>query len=274
MNVGEQNDTSNDDTSNDGFKMKKTKTFFTRRDNSKELVLGKYENSQKSLQGNELTIPSRFTQISRQNPNICNYKIKNIIIPKTIEIIKQDAFRNCNQLESITINSTKEENTGVIIGDTAFFNCSNLKKVIINGNVKSIGMYAFGNCKNLSNVEIYGNVEKIKMHAFQECNNKFVMKIIGNVGTIEMNAFDIKGGSIPSSELPEPGLKSSLTINGNVDKINQYGIPNIKTIIIIGELKSYNKINSFHKMANVYLNEVIIQQGKNKIKRLGIWFYK
>ena len=69
---------------------------------------------------------------------------KNIILPESVSDIGGDAYKNCTNLESITISANVKS-----IGTSAFQSCINLKKCIIGHGVKSIGYYSFFKCGNL-----------------------------------------------------------------------------------------------------------------------------
>ena len=92
--------------------------------------------------------------------------IKKIVVPDSIEYIKEYAFFNCTKLTSINIpDSTKS------IGDNAFFNCINLTSVNIPNLVKSIGDSAFFNCPHLTSINIPDSVRNIESWAFGYCIN-------------------------------------------------------------------------------------------------------
>lgn len=90
------------------------------------------------------------------------------VIPATIEglpvtVIKDFAFSNCPNLQSVTIPE------GVIsIGKGAFNQCGSLQSVTIPSSVTSIDDVAFARCGSLQSVSISSGVEYISSNAFYE----------------------------------------------------------------------------------------------------------
>lgn len=81
-----------------------------------------------------------------------NYKgIRKIIIPSTVKIIEDNAFKGAYSLEEISIPDSITS-----IGRGAFAGCSALKEITLPASVKSIGERAFAGCKSLVSV----NAEK------------------------------------------------------------------------------------------------------------------
>jgi len=78
-----------------------------------------------------------------------------IIIPNSVEIIGNDAFRGCIGLTNVTIpNSVKT------IGDDAFRGCTGLTNVTIPSGVTAIGSEAFMSCNSLTSVEFKGTINQ------------------------------------------------------------------------------------------------------------------
>lgn len=77
-------------------------------------------------------------------------KIKNLVIPDGVEIIKGNAFNECYGLISVTI-----PNSVTSIEERAFCKCINLESVKIGNGVKRIGNFAFFKNENLSVVYLY-----------------------------------------------------------------------------------------------------------------------
>ena len=89
---------------------------------------------------------------------------RNVIIPKNITGIGNDAFHGCNNLTSITLpNSVKS------IGRSAFSTCTGLTSVEIPNSVTSIEFQAFSNCSNLTSITLSNSVKNIGMFAFSGC---------------------------------------------------------------------------------------------------------
>lgn len=71
------------------------------------------------------------------------------IFDKDTEIIEDDMFKNCSNLENLIIPDTI-----ISIGSYAFYRCINLKTVNIPINVEYIDKCSFFNCKNLKEIYI------------------------------------------------------------------------------------------------------------------------
>ncbi|WP_163318606.1 leucine-rich repeat domain-containing protein [Dysgonomonas sp. 520] len=78
-----------------------------------------------------------------------------------VTTVGNEAFRNCANLQSITLEKAQT------IGDWVFNGCNNLESAVI-GDAESIGVGAFNACSKLETVA-FGDVETIKGWAFQNC---------------------------------------------------------------------------------------------------------
>ena len=98
------------------------------------------------------------------------------VIPTGVSKIGAEAFRNCNNLESVTIPKGVTE-----VGDRAFYYCSNLTSIKIPYTVEKIGAEAFCGCKKLKSVDISDNTNEIGDRAFYYCTNLKTVTIGENV---------------------------------------------------------------------------------------------
>ena len=73
----------------------------------------------------------------------CNYTV----IPKSVQIIGENAFQGFNGIEEITLTANI-----TTIEDDAFCNCPNLKKVYLNKKIKTLGERVFKDCSSLTDV--------------------------------------------------------------------------------------------------------------------------
>ena len=81
----------------------------------------------------------------------CDSNIESIVIPDSVESIRNGTFGCCESLKSIIIPDSVKS-----IGDYAFASCRNLKSVIILDSVERIGNNAFWNCKSLKSLTFKG----------------------------------------------------------------------------------------------------------------------
>lgn len=75
--------------------------------------------------------------------------IRSVLIPNTVEYIRDYAFANCISLESVTLS-----NSLTIIEEYAFKNCVSLKAIEIPSSVDTIGKYAFASCFELETIDL------------------------------------------------------------------------------------------------------------------------
>ena len=134
--------------------------------------------------------------------------IKSIELPEGLKGIYYAAFRNCKQLESITIPSKVEDlNAYLFDGCTAlktvdikakydelysgvFQNCKSLEKFTIPDGVTGIGSDAFNGCTKLKDINIPSSVRYIGEKAFANCSGFTVLTFPNQYATIKSDAFD------------------------------------------------------------------------------------
>lgn len=132
-----------------------------------------------------------------------------------IKTVGKDAFRDCQQLERISLPGISS------IPDGLFYNCYKLKSFEINGNITEIGTIgeenddvwydgAFYNCWELSNIEIPKSVILLGNHSFASCSSlSSVIFESGRSENIEIGTGVFANCSITSIELPEGMTKLS-----------------------------------------------------------------
>lgn len=148
-------------------------------------------------------------------------KLTNLVIPSTIENIRDYTFNKCKSIQSVAIGS--KVNT---IGDCAFDECSNLNTITISNSVVNIGKSSFGGCKNLKSIDLpeslknigecafifcislerinipYG-ITSIKYGTFKYCDNLLSINFPATITSIEAEAFygcaNMKNINIPDN---------------------------------------------------------------------------
>ena len=94
--------------------------------------------------------------------------IKEVILPASLESIGNEAFMNCDKLETVTFLG----NNLTSIGDYAFQRCTSLQQIAIPDGVTEIGGCAFEWCTSLETVDFLGNnVTSIGSCAFFMCTS-------------------------------------------------------------------------------------------------------
>lgn len=109
--------------------------------------------------------------------------LKSISIPASVTEIKENAFRGCHALESVTFNQfERNPGTGIIkeyklttIGANSFDSCSSLKFIEIPETVTTIGMYAFDGCTSLATVYLPVALTDCYANAFRHTANTVIL---------------------------------------------------------------------------------------------------
>lgn len=147
--------------------------------------------------------------------------VKNIVFPKSLLTIKDNAFQDCLKLESVIF----PEKTSILgkdlfslcnslkyvelpknineIPDSIFVDCTSLTQISLPKNIKEIGNSAFYNCKNLSSICIPNNVKKIGISSFQDCISLKNVELPESLQEIEtagfLNCLSLNGIKLPST---------------------------------------------------------------------------
>lgn len=77
-----------------------------------------------------------------------NMKIKSVVIPSSVKVIRQYAFGGCESLEKVTLPE------GLFLIDDAAFSFTGLTSVTLPKSLEYLKSKAFGNCNNLSEINI------------------------------------------------------------------------------------------------------------------------
>ncbi len=147
----------------------------------------------------KVTIPDTVKVIADEAFN-CNYSLKELNLPKALETIGEDAFRNCGieaihipndtlEVPELGVDNVKfgEENLRIRTG--AFGNCKNLKTVTFAEGVTHIPDNLFSGCTGLETVTIPDTVETIGENAFSYCLNLKEVSLPESVSDIQVEAF-------------------------------------------------------------------------------------
>ena len=113
------------------------------------------------------------------------FRIRDVIfLCEDLQLIENNAFRNCTGLTNITI-----PNSVTILGDSVFEGCSNLTIIIPNG-VSDIGDRAFCRCDSLTSITIPDSVTSIGSDAFSGCVSLNGIAIPNNVSNLGSSVFE------------------------------------------------------------------------------------
>ena len=114
-----------------------------------------------------------------------NMDIKNITIPEGVTRIGKNAFKGCENLESVTIESTVLTD----IDDMAFYG-TKIKDITLPDTVTHIGEQAFAECDELTSIHLSTALEEMENGAFKNCKLLGSVDIPQNITSIEANTFE------------------------------------------------------------------------------------
>ena len=130
-------------------------------------------------------------------------KIKSVVIPSSVKVIREMAFARCESLEKVTLPEEL-----FYIGKEAFSNCVSLKMVTLPEKLFVIELDAFRNT-GLTSVTLPKGLEYL-CEAFRECNN------LAEINIPDDAAFLLKNATECAEALKEHGLKEPFfTATGN-----------------------------------------------------------
>ena len=116
----------------------------------------------------EVTLPFGICEIGR-GVFSGNAKLERIVIPGSVKMIADSAFRNCKKLSVVDFRVREMPNLSEI-APNAFANCERLNYIWFPHTLKKIGNHAFVNCSALTEITIPGGVECPEESAFEGCS--------------------------------------------------------------------------------------------------------
>lgn len=129
------------------------------------------------------SIPESVEIIGDQAFKDCS-KLTSIEIPQNVNSIGESAFYGCSSLTSIEIPQNV-----TLIANNAFYGCSSLEKVILPESLKGIGASAFYQCSNIKYITIPSKVTSIGYQAFYNCSGLNEVILPPSVISVESEAF-------------------------------------------------------------------------------------
>lgn len=181
-------------------------------------------------------------------------KIKKIILPETIQEIREGAFYNMTALTEIKI--PKEVRA---IGENAFASCESLKYLVLPKNLEKIGARAFYEMPALEEIQIPEGVREVGTEAFAKCDALVKLTFSNNLKKIGERAF------ADCYQLKEINLGES------VEEIGSYAFDSciaLKNITIPGTVTAIKKCTFYECSA---LESAKICEGVEEIAE-GVFF--
>ena len=209
----------------------------------------------------EVTVPTTIDEktvtsigdFAFSNPNLTK-----VTLPSTITNIGNNAFRQCEKLESINLPE------GLLtIGDSAFYCCEKLETADIPSTVTSIGKSAFFQCGSLKSVEIPSGITEIPESAFRCCSALESITIPSGVTSIGADAFSGCSGA------------KTITIPDTVTNIDGYAFADcwaVESITIPGSVTTLGDSAFYECKA---LTSLTFEKGDMGFETIGYQaFYK
>lgn len=138
------------------------------------------------------------------------HQITGLVIPNSVEIIGDSAFRDCYKLSSITFGNGIK-----YIKSFAFFGCSHLTNVEIPDSIEIIGENAFTNCSRLTSVTLGSGLRAIGKYAFNGCSELQSVVLKNTVGWKVYSWYEEEYVSMSSSALSPYNVALWLTLEGS-----------------------------------------------------------
>lgn len=114
-----------------------------------------------------------------------NKKIKKVVFPQGLTVIRDEAFNGCDGIEEIVFSNTIQT-----IGENAFKGCFKLSKIELPQSLEKIGEHCFEYCKSATSVTIPQGLKVISAKAFTNCEKLESVVISDGVEEIHENAFN------------------------------------------------------------------------------------
>ena len=145
-----------------------------------------------------------------------NLVLRNTINDLPVTRINDDAFRDCEEIETVTLPSQLEE-----VGRYAFYSCNNIESLVIPNTVTSIGYLGFGdlsNCTNLSFQAGGTSLLSISQAAFRNTGHVGVLTMPSRVGSMSNGG----GGTFYGENITAFALNDDNVV-GNVISVDERG---------------------------------------------------
>ena len=139
----------------------------------------------------EVNIPNNVREIAENVFYNCIH-LKNVNFSEGIQIIGNDSFSQCRNLEEIVLPKSL-----ISVGSNAFKGCSALKKVTFAEGTQFIGNDSFSQCRNLEEVVLPKSLISIGYNAFKGCSALKKLRLPIGVKKVCKGAFS--GTALPRS---------------------------------------------------------------------------
>ena len=112
------------------------------------------------------------------------------------------------------------------VGNNAFANCENLNSVTIENGVKNMGNYVFYYCTNLNSITIPSSLETLGWCAFEGCSNLEEVHFEANSLLTYIDSYTFKNTNIHNLTLPEGLLSIGQHVFEGCSNLTSVDLPN------------------------------------------------
>lgn len=133
---------------------------------------------------NYTIIDGALYTIDKKNLIYVPKNCEHIAIPKSVEIISNDAFRGCSLLQQVVLPEGLQE-----IGKRAFRDCTALQQIVIPDSVTYVGWDAFQGCTALQHAQLSNAMHVIDESLFDGCTSLQEITFPASITKIEWKAF-------------------------------------------------------------------------------------
>lgn len=191
-----------------------------------------------------------------------NYSIQNHITAETVNVygIQQDFVIRAGVLEKYQGASADVvvPDTVTIIGDGAFRDCAGLRSVILPDSVTAIGAYAFANCTNLCSIVLGSSVRQIGNavsgkemgHTFENCTSLQDVELPESLETLEEAVF-LECKALRHIQLPPALRQVGYLCFGNCSGLTEVRIGSYDTRIDRGAFGMVGRAGKFYHCASL-----------------------
>ena len=163
-----------------------------------------------------------------------NSHIRSIQLPKSVNLIDDEAFMDCEQLSHVIIEdgtyygptNTNDDERSITIGENAFKNCKKLKVLSLPSKIKavSLGKGAFGGCENILALNLSCVSGKIPKNLCNGCMSLDSILLSKSVTEIADSAF-LNCEKLNNITLPDSLIKIGCRAFANCQSITNISIP-------------------------------------------------
>lgn len=134
-----------------------------------------------------------WVELARYNGEAEEVVVPEYIFGKPVRVIGKACFYNSRLVGNHPVKHVVLHDKVEVIGEDAFGACFNLESVTGASSVKEIGINCFNSCRNLSTVELGNQVEHIRRGAFFECKSLTAIEEQKHLISIDEYAFGCTG---------------------------------------------------------------------------------